>query len=81
MSKPANIREIVTAHLLAGGFDGLLSEDSDCCCDFSRLLECCEFDTGEWPHCRPGYKAACDCEEEHLYHIGVAGSASEVTER
>lgn len=46
--------EIVTAHLNANGFTGLVSVDSGCGCEIGNLVPCdCDPST-----CEPGYKHA-----------------------
>lgn len=44
--------EIVKAHLVAEGFDGLVSEDSFCGCALDDLVPCGEDCSG----CRGGYR-------------------------
>jgi hypothetical protein len=44
--------EIVRAHLVAGGFDGLVQPDAECGCLLSDLQPCCD----DFARCEPGYK-------------------------
>lgn len=44
--------EIVKAHLVAGGFDGLLQEDAECGCELADLVPCC----GDFGGCTPAYR-------------------------
>lgn len=46
--------EIVRAHLVAGGFDGLVLPDAECGCQLSDLQPCGE----TFACCEPGYKRA-----------------------
>jgi hypothetical protein len=61
-----NIREIVTAHLKAGGFDGLAGED--CGCGLDDLMPCASC----WAiECKPAKAVPCDqtcrnCEVENI---------------
>jgi len=47
------IREIITEHLKANGFDGLCNPYGDCGCLLGDLMPCDEPDVDE---CQPGYK-------------------------
>lgn len=44
--------EIVRAHLVSNGFDGLVHSDSECGCELSCLQPCGE----DFADCKPGYK-------------------------
>jgi hypothetical protein len=46
--------QIVKAHLVANGFDGLLNEDAECGCLVEDLRPCGD----DCSDCRPGYKGA-----------------------
>ena len=46
--------EIVRAHLVAGGHDGLVCGDSDCGCLLADLQPCGE----SMSHCEPAYRGA-----------------------
>jgi hypothetical protein len=69
-----NVREIVTAHLKAGGFDGLTMDD--CGCDIDDIMPCGACDMEE---CMPAKKVFCrdmptpacgncegECDEEQM---------------
>ena len=60
----ATVFEIVEAHLIANGFDGLYSP-SECGCKLGDLAPCGEM-KGD---CEPGYLQECDC-GDHDWHIG-----------
>ena len=49
-----NVIEIVSAHLIAQGFDGLVSPDTECGCLLGDLAPCC----GDVGQCEPGYRGA-----------------------
>lgn len=49
-----NVREIVIAHLNAGGFDGLAGED--CGCGLNDLMPCEEYRIAD---CKPAKKITC----------------------
>jgi len=70
MSNPT-VKEIVKNWLKEHGYDGLYSDEYQCCCDLDDLMDC---DFFHWD-CRVGYKASCNdgeccemCENWH-YHI------------
>ena len=44
--------EIVSEHLVAGGFDGLLHSDVECACELGDLKPC----FGDFGDCVPAYK-------------------------
>jgi len=44
--------EIVKAHLVANGFDGLVQEDAECGCLCDDLVLC----GGDFSTCEPGYR-------------------------
>lgn len=46
--------EIVKAHLIANGFDGLYQEDAECACLVDDLRPCGD----DCSNCRPGHKGA-----------------------
>lgn len=48
----SRVIEIVKAHLVAGGFDGLLQADAECGCELGDLKPCC----GDFGDCVPAYK-------------------------
>jgi hypothetical protein len=58
------VKEIVLAHLEAGGFDGLFEEDAECACTKANLAPCDSIMLG----CRPGFEGPCNC-GEHDFHI------------
>ena len=55
MSKPANVQEIVEAHLKANGYDGLYNFVGECGCEVSDLDPGNCFEAS----CEPGYKEPC----------------------
>ena len=46
--------EIVKAHLVANGFDGLVQTDAECGCLCEDLAPC----AGDFGACEPGYRGA-----------------------
>jgi hypothetical protein len=44
--------EIVKAHLVAGGYDGLVQPDAECGCELADLSPCCD----NINNCQPGFK-------------------------
>ncbi len=58
---------IVEVYLKGHGYDGLFSEDNDCCCSLDDLI-LCMWDGAEVRNCKPGYKVSCNC-GGHEYHI------------
>jgi hypothetical protein len=48
----ATVIEILKAHLVANGFDGLVNGDAGCGCEISELAPCDEC----FSQCQPGYK-------------------------
>lgn len=46
--------EIVKAHLIANGFDGLVQQDAVCGCLCDDLAPCCD----NISSCKPGYRGA-----------------------
>ena len=44
--------EIVKAHLIAGGYGGLVTSDGDCGCEVADLVPC----DADCSQCEPGYK-------------------------
>jgi len=46
--------EIVKAHLIANGFDGLVQPDAECGCLCDDLAPCCD----NISSCKPGYRGA-----------------------
>ena len=50
----ATVIEIVRAHLVSGGFDGLVQTDAQCGCLCDDLAPCC----GEISSCEPAYRGA-----------------------
>lgn len=44
--------EIVKAHLVAGGFDGLVCGAAECGCELAELAPCC----GDISECEPAYR-------------------------
>jgi hypothetical protein len=48
----SRVIEIVKAHLVAGGFDGLVQTDAECGCELSDLVPCC----GDFGACEPAYR-------------------------
>jgi len=66
-----DIKEIVRNWLRENNYDGLLNIVDDCCCDQEDLMDCYN---GRIPHCMPGVKRPCDCNEErHDCHIAPKG--------
>ena len=60
-----NVLEIVRQYLESNGYDGLY-DDGECACKRDDLAPC-----GSIGHdCMPGYLTACDCADEHDWHIG-----------
>lgn len=74
MSRPVNVVKMVTSYLLANGYDGLVSPNSDCACLVSDLVPC----GGECSDCCAGHRVAIQpgtCEEhgdQCMWHI-IAG--------
>lgn len=58
------VLEIVEAYLAASGFDGLYF-DSECACLRGDLAPCGSIQE----NCKAGYKAPCDCGDEHQFHV------------
>lgn len=50
----AKVIEIVKAHLVANGFDGLVQVDAECGCLCDDLVPCC----GDFSSCEPAYRGA-----------------------
>ena len=50
----SRVIEIVKAHLVTGGFDGLVQPDAECGCELSDLQPCC----GDFGVCEPAYRGA-----------------------
>lgn len=48
----AKVIEIVKAHLVSGGFDGLVMPDAECGCLLDDLAPC----GGDISDCEPGYR-------------------------
>ena len=48
----SRVIEIVRAHLVAGGFDGLLQADAECGCELDDLQPC----GGDFASCEPAFK-------------------------
>jgi hypothetical protein len=44
--------EILKAHLVAGGFDGLVQEAAECGCELGDLVPC----TSDFSECEPAYR-------------------------
>ena len=62
----ANIQQIVEEHLKAHGFDGLYNNHAECACVIGDLMPC---DDANVTRCLAGYRAPCDCEEGHRFHV------------
>jgi hypothetical protein len=54
--KCINVREMLTEHLRANGYDGLLSESHDCACQLDDLIPCME----DCSFCKPAHYVPCD---------------------
>lgn len=50
----ARVIEIVKAHLVANGFDGLVQTDAECGCLCDDLAPC----NSDYSQCEPGYRGA-----------------------
>ena len=59
------LRKLTIAYLTGYDFDGLFDESEDCACLTGDLMPC----NAPNPNCEPGYKAPCDCDEEHAWHV------------
>ncbi len=69
--KPSCVLEIVKAHLVANGYDGLYCDHYSCACEVSDLMPCKDEKSG----CMPGHKIPCNpetCEADGdcPWHIG-----------
>lgn len=59
------VLDIVRQYLESNGYDGLY-DAGECACKRDDLAPC-----GNIGHdCMPGYLSACDCGDEHDWHIG-----------
>ena len=61
-----SVRQIVAKWLGDNGYDGLY-EPGECACIVDDLAPC---GSECFINCRAGYRSACDCDEEHEFHIG-----------
>ena len=66
MEGEMQIKEIVMKFLIDNKYDGLYDKDCECACDINDLFPCDDV----CPDCIAGYKGPCECEEEHIFHIG-----------
>ena len=63
------LRKLTIDYLVGHGYDGLFCEQNDCACLTGDLMPCEKWDGGPSGTCEPGYRAPCDCGEEHLWHV------------
>ena len=71
----ARVIEIVKAHLVAGGFDGLVAVDAECGCLCDDLAPC----SSDFGGCEPGYRGALkdgEPDEWAIYRTKAAALAS-----
>ena len=66
--------EIVRAHLVGEGFDGLVQANAECGCLCDDLAPC----AGDWSDCEPGYRGmhASEPGEWAIYRTKAAALAS-----
>lgn len=50
----ATVIEILKAHLVAQGCDGLVQVDAECGCELADMVPC----GGDFSRCEPGYRGA-----------------------
>jgi len=65
----ATVRDIVTAYLVANGYDGLLEPYGECGCVLDDLMTCVGWRDHDETECEPAYRTDCNCEEEHEFHM------------
>ena len=68
--------QILKAHLVAGGFDGLVHVDAECGCELSDLQPC----AGDFGACEPAYRGdSKECPGEWaMFTTAEAAAASKV---
>ncbi len=57
--------EALELWLRANGYDGLVDDFGECCCELANLAHC----DGEVDSCEAGHKVPCDCGAEHDWHM------------
>ncbi len=71
------VKEIILAHLEAGGFDGLYNQDADnCACAKANLGPCGEYVLD----CECGFEGPCNC-GDHDFHIYATREQAEEAKR
>ena len=63
------LKQLTIDYLVGHGFDGLFCDVEDCACLAGDLMPCALTGDGPTPGCEPGYRAPCDCDAGHMWHV------------
>lgn len=76
-------QQFIREYLENNNYDGLFNPEGDCACENDDLFPCGEYEPicDEADDCEPGYKIACDCGDDHNFHISRTGESCGCEER